>query len=98
MRLIESASCNGILSEAMMNSRVELELDYVNERLRAERIGAARHRLVSSCERPHSMMRLVARPIARAIVALGTSLLRYAYADSASPGALSSIWPAGKLH
>lgn len=81
-----------------MYSRVELELDYVNERLRAERISAARHRLVSSCGRTHSIARIVARPIARALVAMGTSLLRYAYAENASLAAGHLIQPANELH
>ncbi|MBS1965954.1 MAG: hypothetical protein JST60_09105 [Chloroflexi bacterium SZAS-1] len=80
-----------------MYSRVELELEHVNERLRAERIGAARHRLVSSCARTHSLVRIVVRPIARALVFVGSSLLRYAYAENAARIAAQPAWHVSEI-
>jgi hypothetical protein len=65
-----------------MHSRIELEQDYIAERLRSERANAARRRLTASCA-PDSLHR-VARPIARALLSLGARLARYANPEPAA--------------
>lgn len=65
-----------------MNSRIELEQNYIAEQLRNERANAARRRLVASCA-PDGLHR-VARPIARALLSLGARLAHYANPEPAA--------------
>ncbi len=64
-----------------MQSRIELEIETIHERLRVERAAAARRRQEALLQRPHGLGRRVARPLGRALLSLGARLLRYANAE-----------------
>lgn len=70
-----------------MQSRIELEIEHIHERLRAERASAERRRMAAVYGRPGGLARQAARPLARVLLRLGARLLCYANAERAPIGA-----------
>lgn len=64
-----------------MQSRIELEIEHIHERLRAERASAEQRRRVSGCARTAGLGRRAARPLAQLLLAVGARLLSYANAE-----------------
>jgi len=60
-----------------MWSNIEMHIEYVRELRRVSLADAERARLIRSCERPLALSRLAARPLGRALFAVGAWLLRY---------------------
>lgn len=68
-----------------MQSRIELELEHIHERLRSARVRAEHQRQVAACTRTQALLRRAARPLAHTLLRLGGRLLRYANGNITPP-------------